>query len=1371
VRKTFHPSLQRRGTRTGVRPRLAAVLLGAALLPAVGGGCDGRLADAGSAVRPVPPLTVAPEEPTLASILGEKARMTALKQQAGALGTLESEGVGRLSCASLDVEVQIEGRLARTEVTQVFKNHQARQLEGTYRFMLPAGASIARLAMDVNGTMMEGELVEKEKARAIYESIVTRRKDPALLEWDGGNRFTTRIFPIPARGTKTVVLAYEQLLPQDHAEVRYRYQLPKLVGEKDPERIGRFTFRLAARQATQVRVAGYDATTDGKSATLSATDFIPAGPVEVNLLAAAGVSSALVAHQTVGKPGDERPHHVFGVDWAPAVDAATSRDRDLVIAVDTSASVGDVELDRAVKAAMVLARRHSGDKRVMAVYGDLKAHACQLSPWQGGTEAEVGVARCLNRRMARGASDLRWLIGAAMQAAASMDGADIVLFADGAPSVGELDVDLIIAEARARAARADARLHTLAIGHTPDEELMRQLARATGGHAARLLPSSDPAIGIEDLLRRRRLALIEDVRVEVVSGEVQDLIAPPSYVARGEPALAMGRLASEGATLRFTGTYAGQPLRHEVQITKKQAKQAPIMGRFWARAKIGQQMTARAPRAEVVATSVDWGVMSPHTSFLVLENERMYAQNAIDRRKKAERTAQTAKKKPTAFRKTKDRLQDVLQGALTKGAGDAKIASRGGEGGEIADVFGGPADAPARAPQAMAEPQALERPTAEEPKAEKKKRKRSAKARVAPRARTPESYPGLLGLIGTDGASSDAGLSTRGAGAGGGRGLGFAAPIASLDGEGRGGRARDRVVEVRLGDVAGVDRRDVERVLKMRRVSMLACDRNLGDRGGSTTLEVGLTSTGRVSSAEERSGFGADVFRACVKRVLARIRFPRPASGFGSFLVSVQLREPDQIVIDGKAVSLSRAQARQRKLSADGLGTLLDALAARGDEKAAAKVRKTLVKKVAQATAREQFGVLVSPALIAVFPDESIDVLVALVAAGEANASDILMFERVMNLKRSVRLADAAKTAALAPREAKVVVDVLTPDVRGERSRELVRAWAAASSWTATQELAAVNTSVADRWRHERAFILATQLVADSDPVDDAVLQALTDNAARVTKQAAAGATIAEACRDARLAGDRCLRFIDAEGVSDADRLLFLLLARRADFEKRSYIKKMVALLDKAGARGDAQRVLSELVELSPRDVDRRHRYFFDLRSRGDNVEACRQAATVVQLDPAQRDLFREMMDLSRDDVEARPAVQQCVTDGVSMLPVRRDISVVLTWDDPTADVDLHITEPGGEKVNFSHRESQAGGLLYYDVRNGLGPEIYTLSEVPKGKLKLGIVYYAGTAKEVPVTMTVMRNAGAPDETREVFTLVLRGANPDVLKPVTTLSY
>ncbi|KAB2881822.1 MAG: hypothetical protein F9K40_23815, partial [Kofleriaceae bacterium] len=113
-----------------------------------------------------------------------------------------------LALRKLDVRVTTAGDQAMTEVEHVFYNPTAEMREGTFRFPVPDGAVLTGMAMEISGRMMEGEIVEREKARAVYEKIVDEMQDPALLEWEQGNWFKLRVFPIEATAEKRVVIRY-----------------------------------------------------------------------------------------------------------------------------------------------------------------------------------------------------------------------------------------------------------------------------------------------------------------------------------------------------------------------------------------------------------------------------------------------------------------------------------------------------------------------------------------------------------------------------------------------------------------------------------------------------------------------------------------------------------------------------------------------------------------------------------------------------------------------------------------------------------------------------------------------------------------------------------------------------------------------------------------------------------------------------------------------------------------------------------------------------------------------------------------------------------------------------------------------------------
>ena len=109
-----------------------------------------------------------------------------------------------LEQASYDVTVT--GLGARTRATLVFRNDLGRALDGELVFPLPEGALVSGFALDVNGRMANGVVVEAQEARIAFETEVRRAVDPGLVEWVRGNNVRTRVFPIPARGRRTISL-------------------------------------------------------------------------------------------------------------------------------------------------------------------------------------------------------------------------------------------------------------------------------------------------------------------------------------------------------------------------------------------------------------------------------------------------------------------------------------------------------------------------------------------------------------------------------------------------------------------------------------------------------------------------------------------------------------------------------------------------------------------------------------------------------------------------------------------------------------------------------------------------------------------------------------------------------------------------------------------------------------------------------------------------------------------------------------------------------------------------------------------------------------------------------------------------------------
>src|SRR5205823_3841352 len=146
------------------------------------------------------------------------------KYAGGALVVNDPSGeAAQLSLRKYHVDVHVEDGFARTTIDQTYFNHTTRRLEGTFHFPLPPDASLSRLAMYVNGQLMEGGMAERDFARQTFESIVRRMQDPALLEWVDGSTFKMRVFPLEARQEKRIVLSYTQRLPVQYGRTSYLF--------------------------------------------------------------------------------------------------------------------------------------------------------------------------------------------------------------------------------------------------------------------------------------------------------------------------------------------------------------------------------------------------------------------------------------------------------------------------------------------------------------------------------------------------------------------------------------------------------------------------------------------------------------------------------------------------------------------------------------------------------------------------------------------------------------------------------------------------------------------------------------------------------------------------------------------------------------------------------------------------------------------------------------------------------------------------------------------------------------------------------------------------------------------------------------------
>lgn len=596
----------------------------------------------------------------------------------------------KLALARHRVTVRIAGNVARTEIEETFQNDSANPLEGVYRFPLPPDARVERLALDVNGVMEEGAFVARDRAARIWRGVIQKAtprriapreeiiwvpgpwRDPALLEWQRGGRFELRIFPIPKRGSRTVQLAYTQILEPEGSERRYVYPLPHRAGAPAA---GQFDIdvRLSGIDAArEPRVHNYEPARAREGAgyhlSLSAARFEPRGDFAVEFalpdsgaelrawsFAGAGAAAPTLA---ASRRGGADPAVVAAQREIAADGRATalialrprlprwteSRERDLVLVVDASQSMVGERFARARKlvAALVAGMDRRDRFAVLACDADCRAFAPRPQP--PSASATRRLADWLAQEHPAGASDLVAALerGADLAGAARTDGREawVLYIGDGSATTGYRRLADLRGETEALAARARVSISTVGIGGDADTSALTAIARAGAGFFTPYVPGQRAELAALSILETTSgVALVNPV-VQLPDG-LED--ASPAEL----PTLRSGQELRVAARMRgpvrgdvvLRGTVGGKPYenRFPLALDQSAARGNAFVPRVWAALTIERlELEGRGDdQARIVALSQAYGVLSRHTSLLVLESPAMFRAFGVDRSRPA----------------------------------------------------------------------------------------------------------------------------------------------------------------------------------------------------------------------------------------------------------------------------------------------------------------------------------------------------------------------------------------------------------------------------------------------------------------------------------------------------------------------------------------------------------------------------------------------------------------------------------------------------------------------------------------------------------------------------------------------------------------
>ena len=533
-----------------------------------------------------PSATVSPVSTLAAPPAPSEPGFVETKREGAPLSLTTADGTG-LKLVELHAQAMLEGPLAFTQLHLTFENPEDRVLEGRFEITLPERAAISRFAMKIGDKWQEAEMVERQAARRAYEDFLHQRQDPALLEKEAGNEFRARIFPIPAKGRKEILISYSQELESSGA--------PYVLPLQGLPQIGNLL--LEARAGAQK-----SGDLQPEIQAVRRKDFKPTGDFTV--------------------PQDGGVEGLAGGGYIvarvrPEVTSRASAVEDLLVLVDTSASRSLGFSDQVEMIAALVKDLPKLEKLKVAAFDQ------NVETLYEGKPADYSSQALLDRK-ALGATDLH----AALKWAGAQKGhRRLLLITDGITTAGSEELG------EALKASSLERLDVILVGGIRDKDRMEVLVADALSQDGTVLDSALPAT---ELARKLSLSVTSGLDVSVEGAE---WVWPSTLenIQPGDERLVYAQLEKPSTVAKIS---LGVSSAREVSL--QNAVAVPLLSRSATVAQIARLESLRGEAKEakdkerlakeIIELSTQNRVLSDLTALLVLETEQDYRRFSIDRK-------------------------------------------------------------------------------------------------------------------------------------------------------------------------------------------------------------------------------------------------------------------------------------------------------------------------------------------------------------------------------------------------------------------------------------------------------------------------------------------------------------------------------------------------------------------------------------------------------------------------------------------------------------------------------------------------------------------------------------------------------------------
>jgi len=541
------------------------------------------------------------------------------------------------------VAVEILPNAATTTVELVFENHTDRALEARFVFPLPKGALVQKFVVRMGGRDLESEIVPKDRARELYQSMVRRSGNPGLLEYVGADLIAATIYPVPPQGTQQVTVTYQQILSQDNG--LYGYTYPMRASAKRAHVHGEFSLEVAIKLERPIKAVyspSHSVVVTRKS-DLEVEVRHAARDVKLDrdfqLFHSTGDKAVSMDLVTWRPDAKEPGYFMLVVTPKSKLQRAELVQRDFVFVMDTSHSMeADGKIDQA-KAAMRHCISQLDEQDRFAVV----AFSTEVEPWKSelldATEANRALAlRYVDALEATGGTNIDGALEKALSfaPAGSNRPFNVIFMTDGKPTLGATTAAAKILDRLAKPA-TPIRLFSWGVGYDVDTHLLDQMAFKGGGVSEYVKPEEDIASKIGSFFGKASHPALSSLELTALGDKVQLVNTYPRKLPdlfAGTQMVVLGRYVGEGAVaLQLTGQVnaASERFVYEGDFPGQATKHRYIES-LWASRRIGYLLDSvrlagetKEQVDEIVALSRKHGIPTPYTSFVVAEDNQAIA--------------------------------------------------------------------------------------------------------------------------------------------------------------------------------------------------------------------------------------------------------------------------------------------------------------------------------------------------------------------------------------------------------------------------------------------------------------------------------------------------------------------------------------------------------------------------------------------------------------------------------------------------------------------------------------------------------------------------------------------------------------------------